>query len=325
MKVNYQNNRDINFKGFLDSKLLKKSLEFAAENGTLFAATTTLVLSGVRPIAILSTPNTDKKNKQVASAKSITSSINGYLISLFCSIPIAKAIKKIDKKPERFLDPKTIQNLKEGAKPLVESKAYSMATQMFKLGLGFIIAAPKAVLTAIGTPYILDLFFTQELNTKTNVSQNQQPSFKGKEKLPSGIGKIINNKKFQEFVKKYKDSNFPMHIIAATDTIATASFVHQTKVNKKLEEKDKKPLIYNSIIATLLSIISTYTIDKMTQKQTDKFIEKYKKINKNDKNVLKQIEGIKNAKPMLIAGSIYYILIPILSTYFADRIKFTKN
>jgi hypothetical protein len=116
-----------------------------------------------------------------------------------------------------------------------------------------------------------------------------------------------------------------MHIIAATDTIATASFVHQTKVNKKLEEKDKKPLIYNSIIATLLSIISTYTIDNMTQKQTDKFIEKYKKINKNDKNVLKQIEGIRNAKPMLIAGSVYYILIPILSTYFADRIKFTKN
>ena len=52
MKVNYQNNRDMSFKGFLDSKILKKSLEFAAENGTLFAATATLALSGIRPLAI---------------------------------------------------------------------------------------------------------------------------------------------------------------------------------------------------------------------------------------------------------------------------------
>ena len=93
MNVNSLNNRDISFKGFLDSKLLKKSLEFAAENGTLFAATTTLALSTIRPAAILSTPKTDKKNKQVACAKSITSSINGYLIdsTLMICIPLSEA------------------------------------------------------------------------------------------------------------------------------------------------------------------------------------------------------------------------------------------
>ena len=63
MKVNYQNNRDISFNGFWNNKILKKGLEFAADNGTLFAATTTLALSSVRPLAILSTPKTDKKNK----------------------------------------------------------------------------------------------------------------------------------------------------------------------------------------------------------------------------------------------------------------------
>ena len=195
MKVNYQKNRDISFSGIYNSKAFKKGLEFAAENGTLFAATTTLVLSGARPLAILSTPKTDKKNKQVACAKSITSSINGYVIALACSKPFSKAIKKIDKDPKEYLSRETINALREEGKKLTESKPYAMATQLFKLGLGFVIAAPKSILTAIGTPYLLELF-----NTKKTIEDSQKPIsenivFKGKNSLPKGIGKIINNKK----------------------------------------------------------------------------------------------------------------------------------
>lgn len=321
MKVNCQNNRDISFKGFLDSKLLKKSLEFAAENGTLFAATTTLALSTIRPAAILATPKTDKKNKQVACAKSITSSINGYLIALACSLPLSRAIKNVDRAPQKYLNKQTIQNLKGDCDTLLDSKAYSMATQLFKLGLGFVIAAPKSILTAIGTPFVLNLFNTQNSKIDSSKDANENINFKGKGGFPKKIGNIINNKKLQEFVKKHCDSNFPLHIVAATDTLATATFVHQTSRSKKLEEKDKKPLIYNSIISTALSIFSTYTIDKMTEKQTENFIEKYKQINKNDRNLSKQVEGIKIAKPILIAGCIYYIIIPIVSTFMADRIK----
>ena len=51
------------------------------------------------------------------------------------------------------------------------------------------------------------------------------------------------------------------------------------------------------------------------------FIEKYKKINKKDPNLLKQIEGLKIAKPIIIAGLVYYIAIPLISTFMADRIK----
>ena len=65
----------------------------------------------------------------------------------------------------------------------------------------------------------------------------------------------------------------------------------------------------------------------MTKKTTEKFIKKFKDANKNDPNLAKQIEGIKIAKPILIAGVVYYILIPIISTFLADRIKInpTKN
>ena len=52
MKVNSTNNRDISFNGLMNSNFLKKGLEFAAKDGTLFAATTTLFFSTTaRPIA----------------------------------------------------------------------------------------------------------------------------------------------------------------------------------------------------------------------------------------------------------------------------------
>lgn len=327
MKVNYQNKRDITFNGFFNNKALKKGLEFAAENGTLFAATTTLALSTLRPIAIFATPKTDKKNRQVASAKSITSSINGYIIALACSQPLARSVKKIDENPQKYLSPDTIRTLKEAQKALTESKAYSMVTQLFKLGLGLVIAAPKAILTAIGTPYILDLFEKDKIINKTNTPINEQINFqgKGKNKLSTQIGKIINNKKLQEFAIKHKDSNFPLHIIATTDTIATTTFVQQIATSKKLENKEKSPLIYNSIISTALSILSTYLVDRLTKKQTNEFIKKFEIANQNDPKLTKYIEGIKIAKPILIAGSVYYILIPIISTFCADRIKPKKT
>ena len=96
MKVNSYNKSNISFDGFMNSKLLKKSLQFAAENGTLFAATTTLALSTTaRPLAILATPKTDKKNKQVACVKSLTSTGIGYLIALAVTNPFARSIKKL--------------------------------------------------------------------------------------------------------------------------------------------------------------------------------------------------------------------------------------
>ena len=325
MKVNCQKNRDISFNGIYNNKAVKKCLEFAAENGTLFAATTTLVLSGARPLAILATPKTDKKNKQVACAKSITSTINGYIIALVCTKPFSNAIRKIDKNPKKYLNENTVNALKEEGKKITESKPYEMATQIFKLGLGLIIAAPKSFLTAIGTPYVLNLINPKDTLEKSQTPISENIAFKRNDKLPKGIGKILKNKKLQDFVKKHKDSNFPMHTIAATDVISTTTFIHQTSKSKKLEEKDKSPLIYNSILSTAFSIASTYAIDAATKNKTDSFIEKYKKLNKNEANLAKQVEGIKIAKPILIAGAIYYLAIPTISTFLADRIKARKN
>lgn len=323
MKVNSNYNRDISFKGFYDSKLLKKGLEFAADNGALFAATTTLVFSAfARPAAILAAPKTDKENKKVACAKSISSSISGYLLMLLMSMPVAKSIKKIDTNPKKFLNKETVKTLKDGCGKLTESKAYTLATQMFKLGIGLLVACPKAILTTLGMPYIMQFFFHQMPvdKKKKEEEKNNSLSFKGKgqEKLSKGISKILNKKKFQDFAVKHKNSNFPMHIIAGTDALTTATFINQTMHSKKIEERRKLPVVYNAFISTGLSITSSYAIDRLMEKPTEKFIEKFKEANKNAPKLDKYLEGIKIAKPILIMGCVYYMFIPFISTFLAE-------
>ena len=83
------------------------------------------------------------------------------------------------------------------------------------------------------------------------------------------------------FADKYKNSNFPMHITAITDAIATFVFMQYTNMNRRIEDSRKKTLIYNAGISTALSIAGGYTIDKLLDKPTKNFIEKYKQINKH--------------------------------------------
>ena len=318
MKVNSQ--RDISFKGFYTNRALKKGLEFAADNGALFAATTTLGLSAiVRPMAIWLAPHTDKENRKLACAKSISSSVAGFLLTLALSMPLSKAIKKIDKNPQKYLKPSTIKNLKDGCEKLEESKSYAIATQMFKLGVGVIVAAPKAILTCAGMPFIMQKLFHKP-KIKKESSEAKTPTFKGRcnDRLASQVGKIINKDGMQKFSNKYKDSNFPMHLIALTDLINTAAFIRETDKSEQIEENRKKALIYNAGISTALSIISGYIFDSLLDGPAEKFIEKFKMANKGLPNLEKQIEGIKIAKPILIVGGIYYMIIPFISTFLAD-------
>ena len=324
----------VNFTGYnlYKSKSLKKGLEFVADNGALFASATSLTLATVaRPIAIYSTPKTDKENKKLACAKSISSSAVGFLLMLGASLPVSKSIKKINNSPDKYLKKETISNLKECAKPLTSSKPYQFATQMFKLGLSTAMAIPKSVITCALIPPVMALMFHSK--QKKNISQEQggivkaeslkSLNFTGKvskEPLTKGISKIIDNSGFQNFANKYKDTNYPMHITALADTLATATFAVQTKQNKNIKEERKKPLINNAFISTGLSILSTYVLDKVLDKPTEKFINSFKEVNKSSPKLDKYVEGIRIAKPTLLMGGIYYCVIPLVSTFFAERI-----
>lgn len=74
-------------------------------------------------------------------------------------------------------------------------------------------------------------------------------------------------------------------------------------------------MIYNAGISTTLSITSSYILDGLTKNPTEKFIQKFKEANKLDPNLDKQVEGIKIAKPIILVGCVYYMLIPFISTF----------
>ena len=331
MKVNLLGN-------FYKSKTLKKGLEFAADNGALFAASTSLALSTVaRPIAIYSTPKTDKENRKLACAKSIASSLVGFGIMVGASIPISKSIKKINETPDKYLNEKTINKLKDGVKPLSASKGYQFATQLFKLGVGAAAAIPKSIITCALIPPIISLF-TPTVPKKNVVkikdpidnskSKGNNVSFTGrlsKEPLTKGIAKVLNSDVIQNFSTKFKDTNYPMHISALTDTIATGTFMLQTKKSSKIKEERKDTLIKNAGISTGLSIGASYLVDNALDKPTEKFIDKFKKANQNSPKLEKYIEGIKIAKPTIILGTIYYCAIPFVSTFLAERFDKKKT
>lgn len=332
VSINTNVNKKISFKGIYNNKFLLKGLKFAAQNGALFSAGVSLTLStAARPIAIMATPKTDKEDKKIACTKSIASSLVGYMIMLFASMPVADAVKKIDKEPQKYLKQQTIKNLQTGSESLSKSKSYMFATQLFKLGIGFVMAIPKSILTCALIPPLLMMIFPHKKhkNSSQNPSHSKIISFKGiynnaSEHLAKGIGKIVDKSKIQNLSKKFCDTNFAQHIMSMTDALLTLSFVKQVSESKKIKNDRKKPLIYNSLISTALCISGGYAINSALKKPTQKFIKNFTLANKDLPELEKYIEGIKIAKPALILGSIYYIFIPVIATFLADRTKSIK-
>lgn len=327
-------------KGLLNNKTVLKGLEVISEHGTTFVSATTLAMAtGVRPIAINLTPNVKKENKQYATTNSIASGLIKFGMVEAIALPVENAIKKIDRNPEKYLNEKTIKALQGSAKTLAESKNYKFATQIMKMGTGLVTAIPKAMLTVALIQPIMNKLFPKKQQEKNNITtqiynqynpvfsstfNTQVPSFKGgiTHNIAKGIGGILNNETVQSVVKKYahNDKNIARNVSMATDILLTGAFVYNTQKNKQIEEKRKKPLIYNNLISTGVSLVGGYSIDKLVQKNTKKFIDKFTEANKNDPKLPKYIEGINILRPTLIFAAIYYGILPMFSTYLADKI-----
>ncbi len=304
------------------SRTLKKGLKFASENSALFIAGTSLALSTfVRPLSILATPKAEKKNKELTCAKSVASALIGYLIMLGVSLPLAKGLKRIDAKPTKYLTKRALNNYKGVNGTLETSKSYRLASQIFKLGLGFVIAAPKAIMTSILIVPVSKILFRNEKkdNIKVKTEAQTDVSFGATEHLSKAMGRVLSFKSVRNWAKKYENSNFALNFLALTDSLSTLCFVRKTQKNKYLDNDKKRVLNYNAIISTGLCIASGYVLDKALNKPTERFIAKFRKINAADKNLEKYVEGIKIAKPALILGPVYYALIPMISTFLADK------
>ena len=322
-----------------NSKILKSGLEFASDNSSLFVATASAAFATARLGAILATPKTDERNKKYACMKALSSSFVGYLLMLCASLPVAKAVKNIDENPEKFLKNSTIATLKNGEQSLVKSSRYNFATQLFKLGLGLLLVLPKSWLTCNFIPPLMKKIFppkyhptSQTAHTSSVLTQTEQTtSFTGNfyksgtQKLSKLIGKIIDAKFVKKLSEKFADTNFEQHILSITDVFATGAFIWNVNRSKKIEEERKKPLMYNSAIATGLCVSAGYGLHELLKKPTQKFIENFKHANANSPKLDKYLHGIGVARPTLILGTIYYIFIPIISTFMADRFAQKKE
>lgn len=317
----------------LKNKTLLKGLEKISEHGTSFTAGTSLAMSlTVRPLAIFSTPDTEKENKQYAAANSICSGLIKFGMVEAIALPVESAVKKIDKNPPKFLKESTIKNLTNNTDTLAKSRSYKLITQIIKLSTGFLTAIPKSMLTIALIPILMDKLFLNKKEQRNitneslmqNSDKTKKLNFTGNisDKLANGVSKIINNEKIQNFAKKYetRDKDIAKHITAGTDILLTTSFAYQTSKSKDIKENRKKALIYNNIIATGITILGGYGIDNLIKNKTGKFIEKFKQINASDPKLHKYIEGLNILRPAIIFAAIYYGILPIFSTYLAEKI-----
>ena len=107
----------------------------------------------------------------------------------------------------------------------------------------------------------------------------------------------------------------------ATDVLLTASFIHRTVNSEKIEKERKNALISNNVISTGITLAGGYSIDKLIQKNTNKFIENFKNSNGNNPKLNKYIEGINILRPTIIFALLYYGFLPMFSTYISDKIE----
>ena len=325
--------------GIWKNKTVLRGLETVSEHSTSFIAATSFIMSSVvRPLTIYMTPDIKKENKEYAVANSISSGLIKFAFVEAVALPVENVIKKIEKNPEKFLNKNSINFFKKGNKYVNQSKIFKFATQCLKQMTGLITAIPKSILSVALIPFFMGKIFaanneksykSSEIPAYKTYSPIFTPSFTGNitDKAAKGIGKILDCKFLQNTSEKFshKSEDISKNISIATDTLLTASFVHQISTSKKIDEERKKPLIVNNVLATLITIIGGCSIDSFIKQNTKNFISKFRELNKNDKNLNKYIEGINIIRPTLIFAVIYYGLLPMLTTYIADKTDSSKK
>lgn len=328
------------FKGVLNNRYLLSGLKKISEHGTSFVAVTSFVMSsGIRTFSILNTPGVEKENKHYAAANSIGSGLVKFGIVEAVALPLENIIKKIDKNPEKYLKETAVKSYMNGAKQFCESRSYRFVTQIIKQSAGLVTAIPKSLLTVLLIPFIKDGFFPQQQKIRfkkdkiDSVSADSQPASKHpssrhpsfKHSLPEFFAKqtakLLSREDVQKFAQKYcvHDKDISKHMTAATDILLTTASAIGIAQSEKIKENRKRPLIFNNIISTAATLLFGYGIDRAAKRGTDKFIEKFSRINKNDINLPKYIEGINILRPTLIFALIYYGLLPVFSTFMAER------
>lgn len=319
MRINQIKNAH-NFSGLYNNKILLKGLEHIADHGASFATGVSFLSAvALRPLAINLTPKAEKENKKILSIDSISSGVVKLLVALGISMPIESAVKKIKENPEQFLKNNIVKNMSK--------KEFDFLTQTIKLGSNLLSAIPKSIISIALIPIISNLFKKPQKEEKQIIqrqsfeSYKKQMSFKG-DITTKFVSSIMESKTAQDFVVKHSKNaqNIARNTSIMTDIILTTSGILATTTSKKIEKENKKPLIINKLLSSVISIFAGCTIDEVVQKIGVDFIDKFKQANINDKKLFKYLEGLNIARPTIIFAILYYGLIPFLTTCTTNKL-----
>jgi len=311
-----QTKNNTNFKGVYNNKFILSSLEAIADHSASFSAGAMFVgATLIRPLAISATPKAEKDNKKILSAESISSGIVKLIIALGISMPIENAVKNIDKKQ------------------ISNKENFDFLSQTIKLSSNLISAIPKSILAVAFIPLVADLLtFKRKENKKENKAILNPPTFiefknninfKGKKDsvLTKGIETIINSKQAQDFANNFssKKDDLARNMTVLTDVLLTCGSVVAIEASKKIENKEKKPLIINKLLSSAISIVFGCSIDKIIKNIGKNIVDNFKNENLSNPKLAKYLDGINVLRPTVIFALVYYALIPIFTTYVSDK------
>ena len=271
---------NVSFGGLASNKLFKKILEKSALNSALCNATAMLLACCVlRPISIMSSENVEKENRMIAATKSIASGIIGFILMFLVSKPIADAVKKIDKNPEKYLDENAMKKLLQGSAKNVEaSKVYNIATRFFKSAADIITAAPKGSLTIVLIPPLLNIIFKKDKKQKTKKELPQTNLLIQHVPNINDVEDYAEQKHYVFFKGNKNTKNVSFKGIYQTKTYQNFIEKLATKFGKVLSNKKIQNLaerlqnisIENHVMAISGTIVSTfYVINTMISKKIE--------------------------------------------------------
>ena len=141
------------------------------------------------------------------------------------------------------------------------------------------------------------------------------------ERLAKGIGKVAETKpmrKLTEWCIEH-DIDYTNHLSALCANILNGFYMYNVASSKKIEPEQKKPLMLNMFIGTVLSTVGGYALNGAIDKRLKPFDAAIKKqYGENASNILK---GFKIAKSLMVFQLLYRFACPVIATPVANYIS----
>ncbi len=157
--------------------------------------------------------------------------------------------------------------------------------------------------------------------------------------IAKGFTKFLELKPTKSFVNLIKKSNnLVSHLNVLTSIVLSSFYMIKTLKNDEFEPERKKTLAINQAGTCILSTILAYSFDKLANNKIDEFTNKFMAANlknelvnnlsdqiKVNKNLSNYKAGIKAAKSIMIFGTVYRFISPVLITPISNTISNKLN